>query len=41
MLYLGITVVVLGVVLFVATQIIIRKLISNYKKSWEDENEVS
>lgn len=37
MLYLGIAVIVLGVVMLIATQLVLRKLIKNYKKTWERE----
>lgn len=35
MLYLGIGILIFGIVLLVATQLILRKLIQNYKKTWE------
>lgn len=35
MLYLGIGILIFGIVLLVATQLVLRKLIQNYKKTWE------
>lgn len=35
MLYLGIGILIFGIVLLVTTQLVLRKLIKNYKKTWE------
>lgn len=37
MLYLGISLLVLGFIMLIATQLVLRKLINNYKKTWERE----
>lgn len=37
MLYLGIAVLVFGVIMLIATQLVLRKLINKYKKTWERE----
>lgn len=40
MIIIGIMMMVVGVIVLVGTQFFIRNLINQYKKSWEDPNEV-
>lgn len=41
MLYLGIALLVFGIILLISTQIVLRKLIVRYRKEWEDKDEMS
>lgn len=40
MLYLGIALIVTGVILLVVTQIVLRRLINIYRKTWEKQDEM-
>lgn len=40
MLYLGIVLIAVGVILLTVTQIILRRLINNYRKTWEKQDEM-
>ena len=40
MLYLGIALIAIGVILLVATQVILRRLINTYRKTWEKHDEM-
>lgn len=40
MIILGIVFIILGVAVLIAAQIILRRFIKQYKKSWENQNEM-
>ena len=40
MIYLGIVIIALGIALLVAAQVVLRRMMKNYEKSWENQDEM-